>query len=100
MAHMTESSLTGKRDDDMPRIRWTDESRATGDLAAAYSEWLAANPGRTRVPDILKCFSFRPDFLRDVDAMSLRVHFSEGHLSRRVKEMIATYVSALNGCPY
>jgi len=28
------------------------------------------------------------------------VHFSEGHLSRRIKEMIAGYVSALNHCPY
>jgi alkylhydroperoxidase family enzyme len=84
----------------MPRFHWTDETDATGDLAAAYADWFAANPGRPRVPDVLKCFSFRPDFFRDVDAMSQRVHFSEGHLSRRLKEMIATYVSALNGCPY
>jgi hypothetical protein len=52
------------------------------------------------VPDILKCFSARPDFFRDVEAMSQRVHFAEGYLSRRLKEMIATYVSALNRCPY
>ena len=29
-----------------------------------------------------------------------RLHFSEGHLTRRQKEMIATYVSALNQCLY
>ena len=58
------------------------------------------NPGRTEIPGILKCFSQRPDFLRDVMESSYRVHFSEGHLTRRVKEMIATYVSALNQCPY
>jgi len=28
------------------------------------------------------------------------IHFSDGHLSRRTKEMIATYVSSLNRCPY
>lgn len=84
----------------MPRIRWIAESEATGDLAAAYAEWMAANPGRPEVPDILKCFSHRPDFFRDVEAMSQRVHFRDGHLTRRVKEMIATYVSALNRCPY
>ncbi|MEW4566426.1 carboxymuconolactone decarboxylase family protein [Tautonia sp. JC769] len=48
----------------------------------------------------MKCFSLRPDFFRDVVAFSDRLHFSEGHLTRRIKEMIATYVSALNQCPY
>lgn len=84
----------------MARIRWVEEREATGDAATAYKEWMAANPGRPKVPDILKCFSLRPDFFRDVVAFSDRVHFSEGHLSRRLKEMIATYVSALNRCPY
>ena len=83
-----------------PRIAWIDEQRATGELAELYRDWLAHNPGRTGMPGILKCFSQRPDFLRDVMAFSYRVHFSEGHLTRRVKEMIATYVSALNQCPY
>lgn len=84
----------------MARIRWVEESQATGEAADAYTAWLAANPGRPRVPDILKCFSLRPDFFRDMDAVSQRIHFSDGHLTRRLKEMIATYVSALNGCPY
>jgi len=84
----------------MARIRWVEESGATGDVAAAYAEWLARNPGRPGVPGILKCFSLRPDFFRDVDGLSQRVHFADGHLTRRLKEMIATYVSALNQCPY
>ena len=84
----------------MARIRWVEERDAVGDSARAYSEWMAANPGRTGVPDILKCFSLRPDFFRDVVAFSDRVHFSDGHLTRRQKESIATYVSALNRCPY
>lgn len=84
----------------MARIRWVEERDAQGEAAEVYTEWMRANPGRPAIPDILKCFSLRPDFLRDVIAFSNRVHFSEGHLSRRQKEMIATYVSALNQCPY
>jgi alkylhydroperoxidase family enzyme len=84
----------------MARIRWVRENEATGEAAEVYAEWLRANPGRPEVPGILKCFSHRPDFLRDVIAFSDRVHFAEGHLTRRLKEMIATYVSALNRCPY
>ena len=83
----------------MPRIHWVEEADATGDAAAAYREYMALRQ-RDFVPDILKCFSARPDFLRQVQAFSDTVHFSDGHLSRRVKEMIATSVSALNRCPY
>ncbi len=83
-----------------PRINWIDEQHATGELSEVYQQWFEHNPERTEMPGILKCFSQRPDFLRDVMAFSYRVHFSEGHLTRRVKEMIATYVSALNQCPY
>jgi alkylhydroperoxidase family enzyme len=84
----------------MARIRWIEESEATGEAAAAYDAWHAANPGRPAIPDILKCFSLRPDFFRDVVAFSDRLHFADGHLPRRLKEMIATYVSAMNRCPY
>jgi hypothetical protein len=48
----------------------------------------------------LKCFSHRPDFLRDVIKFSDTVHFSHGHLDRRTKEAIASWVSWLNRCPY
>lgn len=84
----------------MARIRWIEEAAATGDVAAAFGEWSAANPGRPGIPGILKCFGHRPDFFRQVDAFSQSLHFSDGHLTRRLKEMIATYVSALNRCPY
>ena len=84
----------------MARIGWVDDGDASGELAEIYQEWLAENPQRKAFPDILKCFSPRPDFLRDVMAFSYRVHFSDGHLTRGVKEMIATYVSGLNRCEY
>ena len=84
----------------MARIRWVEEREATGEIAGVYDAWLIANPGRPEIPGILKCLSLNPDLFRGMDEVSGRVHFAEGHLSRRIKEMIATYVSALNRCPY
>ncbi len=84
----------------MARIRWVNEAEATGEIASAYGAWTAANPGRAEIPGILKCLSLRPDLFRGMVDLSDRVHFADGHLTRRLKEMIATYVSALNRCPY
>ena len=81
------------------KIRVTEDAEATGEVAAAYDFWRAGS-GRNQVPGIIKCFGARPDFLRQVVEFSNKVHFSEGHLSRRHKEMIASYVSYLNRCPY
>jgi hypothetical protein len=81
------------------KIRITEDAEAVGETAAAYDYWRAGS-GRQKVPGIIKCFGARPDFLRQVVDFSNTVHFSEGHLSRRHKEMIASYVSYLNRCPY
>jgi hypothetical protein len=81
------------------KIRITEDRDATGDTAAAYDYWRAGS-GRTQVPGIIKCFGARPDFLRQVVDFSNTVHFSQGHLNRRHKEMIASHVSFLNRCPY
>jgi hypothetical protein len=84
----------------MARIKWVEERDATGEAAAAYEAWMAANPGRPAIPDILKCLSVRPNLFRSVVDISYSLHFADGHLTRRLKEMIATYVSGLNRCPY
>ena len=81
------------------KIRITEDAEAAGEVAAAYDFWRAGS-GRQQVPGIIKCFGARPDFLRQVVEFSNKVHFSEGHLARRHKEMIASYVSYLNRCPY
>lgn len=81
------------------KIRIVEDADATGDTLAAYDYWRAGS-GRTQVPGIIKCFGARPDFLRQVVDFSNTIHFSEGHLARRHKEMIASYVSYLNRCPY
>ena len=83
----------------MPRIDWTDDEDAQGSVADVYARWKDANGGR-RIPDILKCFSLRPDVLEKIEALSNVLHFSDGHLNRRTKEKIASYVSALNRCRY
>jgi len=81
------------------KIRITEDAEAAGEVASAYDFWRAGS-GRQQVPGIIKCFGARPDFLRQVVEFSNKVHFSEGHLTRRHKEMIASYVSFLNRCPY
>lgn len=81
------------------KIRIIEDAEATGDTAAAYDYWRAGS-GRQQVPGIIKTFGARPDFLRQVVDFSNTIHFSEGHLARRHKEMIASYVSYLNRCPY
>lgn len=81
------------------KIRITEDADATDAIAEAYDFWRKGS-GRTQVPGIIKCFGARPDFLRQVVEFSNTIHFSEGHLIRRHKELIASYVSYLNRCPY
>jgi hypothetical protein len=81
------------------KIRVIEDAEATGAVAEAYEFWRGTS-GRTKVPGIIKCFGARPDFLKQVVEFSNGVHFSEGHLTRRQKEAIASYVSFLNRCPY
>lgn len=84
----------------MPNINWIEDEDARGELAEVNRTYLQANPHKDRMPGILKCFSRRPDFLQQVIDFSYSLHFSDGHLIRRTKEMIATLVSGLNQCPY
>ena len=81
------------------KTRVIEDAEAEGETAAAYDYWREGS-GRKQVPGIIKCFGARPDFLREVVEFSNTVHFSEGHLTRRHKEMLASYVSYLNRCPY
>jgi alkylhydroperoxidase family enzyme len=96
-----EEAMSKKSEEQKPatKIRIIEDAEATGDTAEAYDYWRAGS-GRKQVPGIIKCFGARPDFLRLVIQFSNAVHFSEGHLSRRHKEMIASHVSYLNHCPY
>jgi uncharacterized peroxidase-related enzyme len=75
------------------------EDAATGAVSRSYTDY-RERFGRPDIPDILKCFATHPPLLEQMIALASSLLFTQGHLSRRVKEMIATYVSALNDCPY
>jgi uncharacterized peroxidase-related enzyme len=65
-------------------------------LLAHYREHFS----RTQLPGILLCFATNPALLNGMLEIAKNFLFGESLLSRRNKEMIATYVSRLNACPY
>ncbi len=81
------------------KIKVIEDADATGDVAEAYDYWRASS-GRKQVPGVLKSLSARPDFLKQAVDFSNTIQFSDGHLSRRHKEMIGSYASYLNSCAY
>jgi uncharacterized peroxidase-related enzyme len=76
-----------------------EEDGATGTVARVYAEY-RERFGRQHVPGILKCFATHPPLLEQMMALASTLLFTDGHLSRSAKEMLATYVSRLNACPY
>jgi uncharacterized peroxidase-related enzyme len=80
-------------------IKTIEESAASGEVAALYDHF-RTHFGRPNVPGILKCFATHPPLLRHMMDLSEHLIFSEGSLGRKHKEMIATYVSSQNSCPY
>ncbi len=81
------------------KIHLIEEDEAQGDTASAY-QYFRDQTGRQDVPGILKCFGTNPAFTRQMVDISSSLLFNEGHLSRRQKELIATWISQLNACPY
>jgi uncharacterized peroxidase-related enzyme len=76
-----------------------EEEDAKGEVADLYQHF-RSHFGRPEVPGILKCFATHPPLLRHMMDLSESLIFSDGHLKRRHKEMIATLVSSQNGCVY
>jgi uncharacterized peroxidase-related enzyme len=56
--------------------------------------------GRTDLPGIVQCFATNAALLKGMLEIAEHFLFCESLLSRRHKEMIATYVSRQNACPY
>ena len=81
------------------KIRLIEEDEAAGETAAAY-QYFRDQTGRQDVPGILKCFGANPAFARQMVDISSSLLFCDGALTRRQKELIATYVSQNNACPY
>lgn len=78
-----------------PRLRWVEESDPR-----ARRVYRRFGGGRWAVPDIFKAMSLRPDLMEKAFDLSESGHFSDGYLSRKTKERIATYVSSLDGSHY
>ncbi|GDX40885.1 hypothetical protein LBMAG21_11770 [Armatimonadota bacterium] len=75
------------------RIDWAEE----GDPNYLESARLM---GRSPGKGILRTMTLQPEYLKYISDLSQKAHFTDGYLKRRVKEMIATYVSELNHCKY
>ena len=82
----------------MPRIQTVSPEVATGDLAEAY-EAVKQAMGVPVPPAVFQLSSLRPDLVSALAGLA-RALFGGGELSRGAQESIATYVSALNQCPY
>ena len=80
-------------------LRLIQEEEAEGATAEAY-QYFRDQTGRTDVPGIVKCFGINPPAVRQMIDMSSSLLFHDGFLNRRQKELIATWVSHLNACPY
>jgi uncharacterized peroxidase-related enzyme len=76
-----------------------EEEEASQEVAELYRR-LRTEFGRPAVPGILKCFATHPQLLRAMMDLAQGLLFTDGSLSRCQKEMIATFVSAQNDCPY
>ena len=81
----------------MPRIQVVEEGNADGKVKAVYDQ-LRSTFGR--VPGVMKALSPWPDVLELYAARLGMIVFSETHLQRSVKEMIAVLVSKINECDY
>jgi uncharacterized peroxidase-related enzyme len=76
-----------------------EEDAASDEVAVLYDHF-RSHFGRPDIPGILKCFATHPPLLKHMMALSGDLIFSDCHLIRRHKEMIATLVSLQNACAY
>lgn len=81
----------------MAWIDVTHEDDASGDLAAVYDGIASA---RGKLSNIMRVHSLRPRAMRAHMDLYLELLFSRSGLSRAERELIATVVSATNGCAY
>jgi uncharacterized peroxidase-related enzyme len=92
-------SAEWRRPSSSTNLAVVEEEEATGEVAGLYA-YFRSHFGRPDVPGILKCFATHPPLLRHMMNLSESLIFSDGHLGRRHKEMIATLISSENACAY
>jgi len=81
----------------MAWIRVIDEADAEGKLRECYDEIKKA---RGKIANIMKVHSLQPEAMQAHLNFYREIMFRSSGLSRRQRELLATVVSALNGCAY
>ena len=82
----------------MAWIQIIDEDDATGELKAIYDD---LTQRRGKMSNIMRVHSLHPAAMQAHMDLYLKIMFSHsGGLRRADRELIATVVSATNGCPY
>jgi uncharacterized peroxidase-related enzyme len=76
-----------------------DERTASEDVRALFAQY-RERFARTDLPGIVLCFATNSVLLNGMLEIAENLLFGESLLGRRHKEMIATYVSRQNACPY
>jgi uncharacterized peroxidase-related enzyme len=76
-----------------------EEASASPEVRALFQQY-RDHFGRTNLPGILLCFATHPPMLRGMLEIAEHLLFVDGLLTRRHKEMIATFLSLQNACPY
>jgi len=77
----------------------TDERTASAEVLALFARY-RERFARTDLPGIVLCFGTNSALLKGMLEIAENLLFCDTLLSRRHKEMIATYVSQQNACPY
>src|SRR5271154_1447023 len=77
----------------------TDERTASAEVLALFARY-RERFARTDLPAIVLCFGTNSALLKGMLEIAENLLFCDTLLSRRHKEMIATYVSQQNACPY
>jgi hypothetical protein len=83
---------------DVARIAWLEDE----DAAFPELQKMAPFPLKSarQIPSIMRTMSLKPEIMIGIQNIAQEMHFADGALIRREKEMIAAYVSALNKCRY
>src|ERR1700677_4182437 len=76
-----------------------DERKASAEVLALFTRY-RERFARTDLPGIVLCFGTNSALLKGMLEIAENLLFGDSLLSRRDKEMIATYVSRQNACPY
>jgi uncharacterized peroxidase-related enzyme len=76
-----------------------DELIADGEIRTLFAQY-RERFARTDLPSILLCFATNHALLKGMLQIAEGLLFGDSLLSRRHKEMIATFVSRQNACPY